>query len=110
MSASVSLGAGGSSSGTCGGGGGVSFSSPTVTLAIPCLFTISLPSFTFSFTLPTLSIVLFLEAFFNLSICDLSIAFDISGGVAASAYGGRIVTCVPDPSLSEQTYLLQVAA
>jgi hypothetical protein len=90
-------------SSTCGGGGGgIGFSSPAVTVAIPCLFTITLPSFSFSFSLPSFSIALFLKAYFNLNICDLSVAFDINAGAEVAAYGGVISICVPDPSLAEQ--------
>lgn len=85
-----------------GGGGGIGFATPAITVGVPCLFTISLPSFSFSFSLPSFSIALFLKAYLNLNICDLSVAFDINAGVAVAPAGGVVSICVPDPSLAEQ--------
>jgi hypothetical protein len=87
---------------TCSGPSfGLAVSTPQLSLAIPCLFTITLPSFSFNIriSLPSISIAFFLKLFFNLSICDLSLAFGLGAGVGLSAGA-----CVPDPGLAEQTY------
>lgn len=89
---------------SCGTGPSIGFSTPPLTLSIPCLFTISLPSFSFSFALPSFSLAFFLSLFFHFSLCNLSLAFDINAGVAVAANGGCISNCVPDPSLAEQTF------
>ncbi len=93
---------------TCGGGGGFGFgiATPALTLdlGLPCIgFSLSLPSFSISFQLPSFSLSFFLSLFLQLSICDLSLSFNINAGVSVAAYGGVISICVPDPSLSEQT-------
>jgi hypothetical protein len=93
---------------TCGGPS-IGITTPQFTLAIPCLFSITLPSFSFSISLPTFSIVFFRKLFFNLNICDLSIAFDMNAGASVPAFGGCIQNCVPDPSLAEQTYAVVAA-
>ena len=91
-------------SSTCGAGGpSVGFATPQLTAQLPCGFTITLPSFSIAFNLPSFSLSFFLQLFFNLNICDLSVAFDVNAGVAPPPYGGVISICVPDPSLSEQT-------
>ncbi len=88
--------------GSCGGPS-IGVATPQLTVQLPCGITISLPSFSISLSLPSLSLAFFLELFFNLNICNLSVAMDLNAGAAVPAFGGCIQNCVPDPSLSEQT-------
>src|ERR1700678_451849 len=90
--------------GSCGGPS-IGIATPQLTLPLPCGITIVLPSFGFSIPFPPQlpSAAFFLKFFFNLNICNLSVAFDLSAGAAVAPFGGCIQNCVPDPSLSEQT-------
>jgi len=86
-------------------GGGLGFSTPSLSVPIPCLFTLKIPSFSFLFNLPSISLTFYLKLptlLLNLTLnCDLTKPIDITGGVTLPAAGGRIGACQPDPDLFE---------